>query len=64
MGNLFGGGAPKKSEYQVKAEKRQDVELDRLTAKEAKMKSARKRGRRGRASLISNDERGITSTLG
>jgi hypothetical protein len=71
MGSIFkaitgGGGssAPAKSAYQVKAEKRQSEDMDRLDKQEASRKDAFKRKRRGRASLISNDERGITSTLG
>ena len=65
MGKLFGGGsAPAPTPYQVKAEKRQSAELDRLTKKEDSMKAAMKRKRRGRASLISGDERGIKNTLG
>ena len=67
MGGFFGGGggsAPAKSDYQVKAEEHQSAELDRLTKKEDSMRSAMKRRRRGRASLISGDERGIKNTLG
>lgn len=65
MGGLFSKPkAPAKSAYQVKAEKSQSVELDRLSKKEGSMKAALKRKRRGRASLISGDERGIRSTLG
>jgi hypothetical protein len=65
MGGLFSKPkAPAKSEYQVKAETRQSEESDRLDKQEASRKDAFKRKRRGRASLISNDERGITSTLG
>ena len=65
MGNLFSSPkAPAKSEAQVKAEKNQSAELDRLTKKETAVKESMKRRRRGRSSLISNDERGIGSTLG
>jgi hypothetical protein len=63
MGNLF-GGTPAKSEAQVKAEKHQSSEIDRLTRKEESQRGAMRRRKRGRASLISNDERGVTSTLG
>ena len=65
MGNIFGGGgAPAKSEAQVKAEANQSAELDRLTKKEDSMKAAMKRRRRGRGSLISGDEQDIKNTLG
>lgn len=65
MGNLFSSPkAPAKSEAQIKAEKSQAEELDRLTKKEDSMKAAMKRRRRGRGSLISGDERGVRSTLG
>jgi hypothetical protein len=65
MGGLFSKPkAPAKSASQVKAEAHQSAEIDRLTKKEDSMKAALGRRRRGRASLISGDERGITSTLG
>ena len=65
MGGLFSKPkAPAPSAAQVKAEKSQAAELDRLTKKEDSMKAAMKRRRRGRASLISGDEGGIKSTLG
>ena len=65
MGKIFSSPkAPAPSPAQVKAEKAQTKELERLTKKEDSMKAAMKRRRRGRASLISGDERGIKSTLG
>ncbi len=52
---------PPKSAAQIKAEKRQEEEMERLDHQEKAMKLAKKRKRRGRATLISedNDERGI-----
>ena len=65
MGGLFSSPkAPAKSASQVKAEKHQTAEIARLTKKEDSMKAAMGRKRRGRASLISGDERGIKNTLG
>jgi hypothetical protein len=66
MGGLFksSSSAPAKSAYQIASEKRQQKDMDRLDKQEASRKDSFKRKRRGRASLISNDERGITSTLG
>ena len=67
MGSLFSKPKPKKyepSEAQKKAEARvakRDAELD---AKIDARKSATKRRRRGRASLIYDDERGVKETLG
>ena len=63
MGGLFGGGsAPAKSDYQVKAENHQSAELDRLKSKEEKSRMSFRRRRRGRGSLISNDEKGVQKT--
>jgi hypothetical protein len=65
MGGVFSKPkAPEKSPEQVKAEKAQVAELDRLSAKEESMKLAAARRRRGRASLISGEETGVKSTLG
>ena len=64
MGNLFSSKAPAKSQAQKDAETAQAEELTRLKEKETSMKAAMARRRRGRASLISNDERGVTRTLG
>lgn len=64
MGNMFSSKAPAKSQAQIDAETAQAEELTRLKEKETSMKAAMSRRRRGRASLISNDERGVRSTLG
>jgi len=63
MGSLFRSrpSTPPKSATQIKAEKRQERDMDRLDHQEKSRKAARKRKRRGRGSLISddNDERGV-----
>lgn len=64
MGSLFSSSPPPKTESVIKAEARQDKELNRLTKKEAAQKYAMKRRRGGRASLMSGSERGITTLLG
>jgi hypothetical protein len=58
--------APAKSEAQVKSEARQDEEYEKTKHQVAAKKSALKRKRRGRASLISGEETGIekSGTLG
>jgi hypothetical protein len=65
MGGVFSSPKPPaKSEEQLKAEKAQSAELDRLAAKEESQKMAMARRRRGRASLISGEETGVKTTLG
>jgi hypothetical protein len=65
MGGVFSSPKPPaKSEEQLKAEKAQSAELDRLSAKEESQKMAMARRRRGRASLISGEETGVKTTLG
>jgi hypothetical protein len=65
MGGVFSSPKPPaKSEEQLKAEKAQAAELDRLSAKEESQKMAMARRRRGRASLISGEETGVKTTLG
>ena len=48
----------------TKAEVRQEKEDAKLDEQIAAREDARKRAKRGRMSLISNDERGIYSNLG
>lgn len=60
MGSLL-GGKPKEDKA---AKKKQAEELARLEAEEKRRKDALARSRRGRASLISGDETGISDTLG
>ena len=48
----------------TKAEARQEKEEIKVDKQIAARKEARTRKKRGRASLISNDEQGITSKLG
>jgi predicted RNA-binding protein YlxR (DUF448 family) len=64
MGGLFGSSAPAKSDAVLKAEKRQETDLARLTKKEDQYRNSLKRKRRGRGSLISGDERGVADSLG
>jgi len=65
MGGIFSKPkVPEKTEAQLKAEKAQETELDRLSAKEQSQKMAMARGRRGRAALISGEETGIKTKLG
>ena len=65
MGGVFSSPKPPaKSEEQIKAEKSQAAELERLSQKEQQMKMASARRRRGRASLISGEETGVKTTLG
>lgn len=65
MGSLFSSPKPpEKTEAQKKAEKRaeaRDASLDREVASRS---AATRRRRRGRASLISTNERGVRGTLG
>jgi len=60
MTQLLGGGPKEDKE----AKRRQAEELARVTAQEEKRKLATARSRRGRASLISGEETGISTTLG
>jgi len=55
---------PPKPPAVTKAEARQEKEEAKVDAQIEAREEARKRKKRGRASLISNDERGITSNLG
>jgi len=57
---------PPKSQAQVKSEKRQEEEYQKTEHDVAAKKSALKRKRRGRASLISGEETGVdkSGTLG
>ncbi len=65
MGGLFSKPkAPAKSETQIRAEKRAEERDARLESELSVRKAASRRKRRGRASLISNDERGVRATLG
>ena len=65
MGNLFRRPkAPAKSEVQQRAETRQTESLDRLEKQEQSRRDALGRRSKGRASLLSGGERGITDTLG
>jgi len=70
MGKIFGGGA-KKPKRDVAGERRaaqaaqrQTDELAKLKSEEDQRTAAAGRKRRGRASLISGDETGISNTLG
>ena len=55
---------PAKPPAVTKAEARQEAEEVKVDKQIAAREEARKRKKRGRASLISNDEEGITSKLG
>jgi hypothetical protein len=55
---------PPKPPAVTKAEARQEKEDAKLDKQIEAREDARKRKKRGRASLISTDERGITDTLG
>jgi len=55
---------PPKPQATIDAEARQKKENDKLDKQIEAREDARKRKKRGRASLISTDERGITDTLG
>ena len=52
--------APAKSKEQIDIEKRQAEDLKTLKSKEEAGKKARERKKRGRSSLISGGEQGIT----
>lgn len=62
MGKLLGGGAKPKVDKEAQA--RQKAELDRLKSQEDQKKAAALRKRKGRASLISGSEEGLSDTLG
>lgn len=56
--------APKKSQAEIDADNRRDSELREEKAYEKKSMNRAKRRRMGRRSLMSNDERGLSDTLG
>jgi len=72
MGKIFGGSKPKKPagpspeeiRQKAEAEQRQKDELAKLKSEEESRTNALKRKRRGRASLISGEETGLSETLG
>ena len=55
---------PKKSVEEVEADDKRDADLRFEKSQEKKMSSAGKRRRRGKSLLISNDEKGLSDTLG
>ena len=55
---------PVKPPEVTKAEVRQEKEDKKVDKQIASREAARKRKKRGRASLISNDEEGVTTSLG
>ena len=55
---------PAKLPAVTKAEERQEKEEKKVDKQIAAREAARTRKKRGRASLISNDEEGITTSLG
>ena len=67
MGSLFGGAkGPSSAEKAAKAaaDKRQAAELKKLEGQEKSRKDAAQRKTRGRASLISGEETGLSDKLG
>lgn len=56
--------APVKSQAEIDADNRRDSELREEKAYEKKSMNRAKRRRMGRRSLMSNDERGLSDTLG
>jgi len=68
MGKILSGGpkGPSKAERAAKAaaDKRQADELAKLTREEDQRTAAASRKKRGRASLISGEETGLSDTLG
>lgn len=56
--------APVKSQAEIDADNRRDSELREEKAYEKKSMNRAKTRRRGRRSLMSNDERGLSDTLG
>ena len=65
MGKIFGGSKPKgPTAAQLQAEQAQASELTKLKGQEDQRTAAAARKKRGRASLISGAETGLSDTLG